>query len=325
MSTEVDEIRRLDLRRKHNWSVKEIDLVSLRVFAAAAREGTLARAADRENIAISAVSRRIADLEWRCGVKLLERHDRGVRATAGGELMLRHVDALFNLVEQMILDMDALRGGDSGQVRVHAHMSAASGLLPACLANFIAQHPMIEISLDVEASHDVVSAIRSGEADLGVVSGTVDGGDLLLIPWVSDELVAILKADHPLAQQDDLTLSDMLSEPFVGVQRDSAIQTLCRSQAAALGLKFHERVHTTGFESVRKMVSLGLGVSILPKEAVTPYVNELGIVARTLKETWAVHPLMLCVRDTAMLSGATRNLLEYLLDRGTGATISSQT
>ncbi|MGW8202273.1 LysR family transcriptional regulator [Sphingomonas bisphenolicum] len=315
MPTEIEEVRRLDARRKRSLNLKEIDLASLRVFAAAAREGTLARAADRENIAISAVSRRIADLEWRCGVKLLERHDRGVTATAGGQIMLRHVDNLFGQVERMILDMDALRGGDSGHVRVHAHMSAASGLLPNCLANFIAEHPSIEISLDVAASHDVISAIRGGDADLGVVSGTIDGGDLLLIPWVSDELVAIMKADHPLAQRDVLTLSDMLSEPFVGVQRDSAIQTLCRSQAAALGRSFNERVHTTSFESVRKMVSLGLGVGILPAAAVFPFMKELNIVARPLQETWAKHPLMLCIRDTALLSGATSNLLEYLLDQ----------
>ncbi|QUT07817.1 LysR family transcriptional regulator [Sphingobium phenoxybenzoativorans] len=296
----------------HSWSIKEIDLTSLRLFAATVEEGTLARAAEREHIAISAISRRISDLEWRCGVTLLERRDRGVVPSAAGQILVNQIRDLLDLLQRMVLDMEAIRGGTRGHIRVHAHMSATSGLLPGKIAEFVAANPGVDVELDEFTSIEVIHSVRTGTADIGLVSGTVDGGDLHLIPWEIDELVAILPPGHALAERSSLQLSDMLGEYFVGMQRDSALLSLYRHQAMVLGKTLKERAHATSFESVRKMVSVGLGVAILPAVAAHPFVEELGINVRPLKETWAHRPLMLCVRDPAQLLAATRLLVQHL-------------
>ena len=296
----------------HGWSLKDIDLTSLRLFAATVEEGSLARAAEREHIAISAISRRISDLEYRCGVTLLERHDRGVSATAAGQILLNRLCDLSGPLQRMMLDMEAIRGGTRGFIRVHAHMSATSGVLPGEIASFIAANPGIDVELDEFTSLEVIHAVRIGSADLGLFSGTVDGGDLHIIPWQHDELVAILPPGHALACRDALTLLDMLDESFVGMQRDSALLSLYRHQAMALGKTLKERGHATSFESVRKMVSVGLGVAILPAIAAYPFVDQLGIAVRPLREAWAHRPLMLCVRDPKHLLAATRLLAEHL-------------
>lgn len=297
---------------RQGWSIKELDLTSLRLFAATFEEGTIARAAERENIAVSAISRRISDLELRCGVTLLDRHDRGVTPTAAGNMLMEQVRGLFDLLQRMILEMEAVRGGATGHIRVHAHMSATSGQLPRQIADFISANPGVDVELDEFTSLDVIHAVRTGTADLGLVSGTVDGGDLHLIPWLQDELVAILPPGHPLAVRPSLELADMIGEPFVGMQRDSALLTLYRHQAIALGRTLHERAHATSFESVRKMVSVGLGVAILPAIAAFPFADTLGIEVRPLNERWAHRPLMLCVRDPDKLSAATRLLVRHL-------------
>ncbi|WP_049797781.1 LysR family transcriptional regulator [Achromobacter xylosoxidans] len=299
----------------HGWSLKDIDLTSLRLFAAAVEEGSLARAAEREHIAISAISRRISDLEYRCGLALLERHDRGVAATAAGEILLARLCDLSGPLQRMMFDMEAIRGGTSGFIRVHAHMSAISGSLPGKIASFIAENPGIDVELDEFTSVEVIHSVRTGSADIGLFSGTVDGGDLHIIRWEHDELVAILPPGHGLASRDDLTLSDMLDEFFIGMQRDSALLSLYRHQATILGRTLKERGHATSFESVRKMVSVGLGVAILPAIAAYPFVEQLGIVVRPLKETWAYRPLMLCVRDPKHLLAATRLLVEHLIGK----------
>ncbi len=191
-------------------------------------------------------------------------------------------------------------------------MSATSGSLPGEIAKFMAANPGIEVELDEFTSLEVIHSVRIGSADIGLFSGTVDGGDLHIIPWEHDELVAILPSGHALAGRDGLTLSDVLDEPFIGMQRDSALLSLYRHQAAVLGKTLKERGHATSFESVRKMVSVGLGVAILPAVAAYPFVEHLGIVAKPLKETWAHRPLMLCVRDPGHLLAATRLLVEHL-------------
>ena len=293
-------------------SIKDLDLVSLRLFTTLLQEGTLPRTAEREHIAISAISRRISDLEARLGVALLERHEQGVTPTVAGTMLANHVNNLQRLLERMIRDMESVRSGTHGRIRVQAHMSAASGLLPVVISEFLKENPKIEVLLDESTSLEVLHAVRTGVVDLGLVSGTVEAGDLHFIPWLQDELVAVLKNGHPLLEKDSLTLFDLLQEPFIGMQRDSALLTLYRHQAAALGSALQERAHATSFESVRKMVSVGLGVSILPAIAAYSHVGGVDIAVRPLREPWARRPLMLCVRDPKRLGTATQRLIHHL-------------
>ena len=111
-----------------------LDPVSLRVFRAAVEARSLARAAERENIALSAASRRVAELEARLGTPLLHRHDRGVLRTAAGEVLMPHLSVLFDPLDRIGADLDAFATGQRGHVRLQANMSAVSGMLPEALA-----------------------------------------------------------------------------------------------------------------------------------------------------------------------------------------------
>jgi DNA-binding transcriptional LysR family regulator len=191
-------------------------------------------------------------------------------------------------------------------------MSATSGALPEKIAEFIVENPKVNVILDEHTSLEVMRSVRAGNADLGLVSGTVQSNDLHFIPWLHDELVALLPAGHTLLCREDLSLSELLDEPFVGMQRDSALLTLYRHQASALGRTLQERAHATSFESVRKLVSLGLGVAILPAVAAYPYTASLDIAVRPLRESWAKRPLMLCVRDPHLVAAPTQRLIDHL-------------
>ena len=94
--------------QNNTWKSLGLDLVSLRVFIATAEECSLAKAAARENIAHSAVSRRITDLEARAGVQLFERHDRGVILTAAGEMLLEQFRNVARLLDRIALDLEEI-------------------------------------------------------------------------------------------------------------------------------------------------------------------------------------------------------------------------
>lgn len=81
--------------------LRKVDLTSLRLFVAVCQENSIARAAEREFIAPSAVSRRIADLESLVGLPLIKRHTRGVIATPAGQTVLRHAQQIIGAVESM--------------------------------------------------------------------------------------------------------------------------------------------------------------------------------------------------------------------------------
>ena len=95
------------------WRSLGLDFVTLRVFKAAVEEQSFIGAAEREHLAASAISRRIAEMEARLGIELLRRHDRGVEPTQAGRVLMRHLESLFDIVAVTLSDLESLADEDS--------------------------------------------------------------------------------------------------------------------------------------------------------------------------------------------------------------------
>lgn len=297
-------------------SARRLDLTSLRLFRAAVEERSLAQAAEREAIALSAASRRIAELEYRLGTQLLNRHDRGVAPTAAGEALMVHLSTLFDLLDRIGSDMDAFASGTRGVVRLYANMSTVSGVLPEALATFLPAHPAIRLMLQERYTEDILHAVQTGIADIGMISGTVRAPGLHVQLWREDRLMVVLPEDHALAAREVIRLVDLDGVPFVGQTPETALQKLYRQHAAALGMTLHEVVNVSGFDGVRRMVQAGLGVAILPSAVALPYAGMMHITTRPLDEAWAVRPLALCIRNPTTLAAAAKVLMAHLIQAG---------
>ncbi len=301
---------------RHPWGSLGLDLVTLRVFAATADEGSLAKAAEREVIALSAISRRISQLEARSGVQLFDRRDRGMSLTPAGEVLMERLRHVFSALDQVALDLDAMRKGTKGIIRLHTHMSAISDGLAGEIAAFLAEHPGLDVQIEEHTSADVVHAVNTSNADIGLYSGTVDTEGLESLHWREDKLVVIIPKNDPLADGRPVHFADIVDRPFIAMQRDSSLVGLCRHEARLLGHSLQERAYATGFDSVRKMVSAGLGVSIVPaSNIIDSYIEDSPLTARPLNETWARRPLMLCARSFKFLPTATKLLVDWLTKR----------
>lgn len=306
------------MRRPANL-LNGMDITTLRILLAAMEEGNLARVAERESIAISAVSRRIADFEQRYGFAIFDRHDRGVTPTPDGQILLDRIMSVLIEMERIAGDLVDRRDGVAGTVRLQAHITALASGLPARLALFVEQHPGIDFLLEENTSREIIHAVQTGLCDIGLVSGTVDPRSLEVVHLEADELVAVLPAGSPLARHEVLSLADLLHEPFIGMQRDSALLSLYRTQAEAQNSRMNERVHATSFESVRLCVAAGLGVTILPAAAVRPFAEQQMLLVRKLSDSWARRPLMLCYRSKGPISAAARLLVRFLADASLGS------
>jgi DNA-binding transcriptional LysR family regulator len=303
-------------RQNVPWAGLGLDLVTLRLFKAAVEERSFVRAAEREHLALSAVSRRIAEMEARLGTVLLRRHDRGVEPTAAGEVLMRHLGVLFDLLQHAVLDLEAFAAGVRGSIRLHSNLSAIAGSLPEALASFQTLHPGIEVSLEERISTEILHAVQIGTADIGLISGHWPESGVEILPWRTDRLMTVLPIDHGLAHHaEPIRFQDIIGEPFVGMSAAMALQTLYRREATILGKTLRERINVASFDGVRRMVEAGLGVSILPEAASAPYVQIMRIAVRPLEEAWATRALSLCFRDRETLPTAGRLLVGHLLGR----------
>ena len=122
------------------WKPGRYDLIDLRVFAAVAQNGTVLAAASQCHLAPSSVSQRITQLESSLGVKLFDRHARGLRLSSAGQVMLAHVNRLTATLEQMHADLAPYATGIHGHVTLLANSNAIASFLPGDMKSFLLAH-----------------------------------------------------------------------------------------------------------------------------------------------------------------------------------------
>lgn len=291
---------------------RHFDAVTLRLFVAACEERNLARAAEREALVASAVSKRIAALERSVGAPLLVRRRRGVEPTAAGETLLRQARELLAAMERMHAELSEFTTGVQGSVRVMASVSALAERLPDDIAVFLAQYRSVRVSLDEGLSRDIVRAVREGHADLAVLWGASEMSGLRTQPYRSDHLCVVMPPDHALARRKRLSFADTLAHPAIGVAAGGTMETLLRRQATRAGHTLVRRVQVAGMDAACRIVAAGLGLAILPREAVAPLARDAALVMVPLSDAWAERRFVVCSRDDELLSATARLLLDHL-------------
>ncbi len=290
-----------------------LDLLSFRVFLSVIEEGNIARAAEREHIAASAISKRIQDLETEFGVRLLYRHVKGVTPTAAGEALTRNLRSLFAIVDRIKGELSEHAEGNRGRVIVHANGSAIVEFLAADLKAFGIAHPAVQVDLHEQLSPAVVRAVHEGVADLGIYDGALEApGDLEVRPYRQDRLLAVLPLDHPLAGRGSVAFEDLLDYDIISTHEGSSIAWLMARAARELKRSIRAALAVGSNEVVRYMVDAGRGVAILPEGFVRPYEGLLAIRGVPLSDRWAKRQLAICLRNPAGLTTAARRLLALL-------------
>src|SRR5476649_2039344 len=180
------------------------ELTDMRVFLTVVERGSLTHGARAMHLALASVSERIAGMEALLGAPLLERNRRGVRATAAGEALIRHARSILERVEQMRGELRSYATGLKGRVRLMSNTGAMAAFLPPQLCQFLADHRDLSIDLEERPSADIVQALVSGRADLGIVADITDLGTLQAHLIASDQLVVVASHTHRIARHSSV-------------------------------------------------------------------------------------------------------------------------
>jgi DNA-binding transcriptional LysR family regulator len=292
---------------------RQIDLTSLQLFVAVCELGSIGRAAEREFIAASAISKRLSDLEGTLGTTLLHRHTRGVRLTPAGEGLLHHARAVLYGLEQMQVELSEYAAGVRGHVRVHASISAIVQFLPEDLGAFARLHPQVKIDLEEHLSPEVLRAVQEGATDLGLCNGAMGAGGLQSLPYRRDSLVLVVPRGHALTSGGGPVAFEA-SLPFdhVGLHANSSIHLATHQAATQAGAAVRVRIRVTGLDAMCRMIANGLGVGVMPERAFHLLHTGDALRALPLTDPWAQRQLVLVARDFSSLPTTARLLVDHL-------------
>lgn len=298
--------------------MRRIDFITLKLFVAIADARSLTGAAEREHLALAAVSKRISDLESQLGIALLYRQPKGVELTPAGHALLHHARNMMDNLERLNADLSEFSEGVKGHVRIHANTSAVIEFLPEDLASFTRTHPQVKIDLEERVSSETVRAVREGLTDIGIFAGHVPADDLQVFDYRHDQLMLVAPYAHPLAEREGLYLHEAVGYDFIGLQQDSSLHSLLQHAAHSQGITLRLRIQVRSFEAIGRMIHTGMGVGVLPGQAIRTYLPALNVCVIPLHDAWARRELKVAVRNLESLSLTAKQMLDHLRNSGAG-------
>lgn len=296
------------------------DLTDLVLFRNIAEAGSITHGAARTNLALAAASTRVRNLEDSLGATLLVRKRQGVTLTQAGTTLLQHARDMLEQAERLREDMGRYAEGLAGHIRLLSNTNALTEFLPEALSSFLAIHPHVSVDLEERLSGEIVGLIAEGAAEIGIIAGTVDRGELETFPFRRDRFVLVVSGDHALADASreaerspsPIPFASALDYEFVGLDRSSALQRFLASKAARAGRPLRLRVQLRSFDGVCRLVETGVGVGVVPETTAQRATQIMNIVAIPLSDAWAERELYLCVRRFDRLTPLAQQLLQHL-------------
>ncbi|WP_083716124.1 LysR family transcriptional regulator [uncultured Pseudacidovorax sp.] len=292
-------------------------LPELRVFLAVAESGHFTRAAERLGMSQSSLSAALGKLERELGARLFDRHTRACRMTDAGAALLPAARRLVADWDHLVADAQDFGRFARGRVAVAAPNAQCALLLPPVIRAFGESHPGVRVVLHDVPEHEVHALVRSGAADLGIATQTDARTDLVASPLQSDEFVAVMAPDHPLAARRSLEWSQLARSPVIGYLPGNPVRTLLEEKLAARGIALDYAFEIALPWTMMGLAREGLGVAVVTM-ALRPLAHWHGLEVRTVGRPQVARMLTLLRAPAHSPSPAVAAFREQLM-AATGA------
>lgn len=286
-----------------------LNLRQLRAFVAVAQAGSFSGAARMLGISQSALSQAVQQLEGDLGVRLLDRTTRSVQLSAVGRDFLPGIQRVLADLEHQLQDLNDLKEHRRGHVAVTCVPSVALRLLPSVLARFQAAHPMVSVSVREAPRQQIITTLRSGDAELGIANVPGDDPELDSTFLLTDTFALVMRRDHPLAALTEVSWLEASDAGLIAMAPGTGIRLEMDRGLPVASVPHHEAEHPA---TLLAMVEAGVGVAPLPSLA-WPREDHRVLTYRPLIAPRVERQLFLIKRAGRDLSPAGRSLHRTIL------------
>lgn len=248
--------------------MKTLELRQLRYFVEVAEREHISEAAEHLHVAQSAISRQIANLEEELGIPLFERIGRNVKLTPIGKIFLEHSIVALKAIDFAVKQVEEYLDPKKGTIKIGFPTSLASYMLPTVISAFKREHPEVSFKLRQGSYKFLIDAVKNRELNLAFL-GPLPQKDEAIQPTVlfSENISALLPANHPLSKEKSIKLIDLRNENFVLFPEGYILHKVAIDACKSVG--FVPRVTSEGedMDALKGLVAAGIGVTLLPESA----------------------------------------------------------
>jgi DNA-binding transcriptional LysR family regulator len=245
-----------------------VDLRQLEILQAIAETGSFTACGRKLHVSQSAISRQILLLEEELGEPLFLRVGRQVRMTPAAESLVQLGQRVFLDVRETVGSITDRTRELRGTLRLSGGMTVCLYVFPPLLKHLRRVHPHLDVRLTVALAGRSVQEIRGGRVDAGLLTLPVEETDLVTVPALREELLLVTAPTHQLAKRRKVQARDLAGLPFVLFEVGSATRKVIDNFFAAQSIEPTIVMDTENVEIIKAMVKTGLGVGIVPYQAV---------------------------------------------------------
>lgn len=287
-------------------------LKHIRIFVTVYQEESITRAAEKLHMTQPATSLAIREMEEYYHTKLFERSGRGIRVTSAGTRLYPSAARLLSLYDEM--DAEMKNWDTSGKLRIGSSISIGSCILPQLINRFSKKYPELELYVKVDSSDVIEQNILENHLDFALIEGSVHSEKLNSSVFLDDELVPVCSRFHPLAGAEDIELDSLKKEHFLMREPNSGTRQLADSSFALKNFQIKPAWESTSTAALINAVSIGLGISILPKRMLEKQLRMHQIASFTIRDLDLKRHYSLIYHENKFVSPTMQEFFDMLED-----------
>lgn len=290
-----------------------MQLRALMYFDELVRTNSMRAAAENLNVAPTAVSRQIENLEYYFGSPLVERSSRGVKLTAAGELLAARAGKTLRELGHVHQLIDDLKGLQRGRVTIYANGATVANLLAPVLAQFSLKYPKLRFEVHITSARQAMDALSSAEADLVVSLFAPRMPDVKVRSRTQISYDVILPSGHAMAEKTEITLKELATLPLALPDKTFAARQAFDDLFKEAGLELDPVFITSSLEMLKELILGGAAVTLLPALTVLRETRAKQMVAVPLAGAKGIRTQIdLCVAPDRQLSFAASKLSDFI-------------
>lgn len=246
-------------------------LQQLQYIVAVADTGQFSKAARQCHVTQPTLTMMVRKLEDELGVTMFQRKAQPARPTTEGAALIDQARVVLREAGQLKDLVKELRTGTTGMYRIGIIPTLAPYLLPLFLARFADEHPGTRLAIDERKTSRILKALRTGQLDIGILAGPVDGEDLECITLFHEPFLAYLPSGHALLKQKRIARKDLRKAPLWVLSEGHCLRNQALSVCQHPSSAGHDNIlYSTGsIETLKRMVTSGSGMTLVPELSVT--------------------------------------------------------
>ena len=276
------------------------------------QEESITRAAEKLHMTQPATSLAIREMEEYYHTKLFERSGRGIRVTSAGTRLYPSAARLLSLYDEM--DAEMKNWDTSGRLGIGSSISIGSCILPQLINRFSKKYPELELYVKVDSSDVIEQNILENHLDFALIEGSVHSEKLKSSVFLDDELVPVCSRFHPLAGAEDIELDSLKKEHFLMREPNSGTRQLADSSFALKNFQIKPTWESTSTAALINAVSIGLGISILPKRMLEKQLRMHQIASFTIRDLDLKRHYSLIYHENKFVSPTMQEFFDMLED-----------